>query len=80
MYNNFHALLFFYDSGICRNNRIKFFCCLSKNTAKNIELRARLDSMVSSNTDTNDINCDYDDDEDTFIDLKDYTFDIDKEK
>lgn len=56
------------------------FCGLSKNTAKNIELRARLDSMVSSNTDTNDINCDYDDDEDTFIDLKDYTFDIDKEK
>ena len=55
------------------------FCGLSKMTKENIELRARLDSMVSDENDIKDINNCCDDDE-TFIDLKDYTFDVDQTK
>ena len=39
---------------------------------KNIELRARADSMSSKNNDINIINDD--EDNETFIDLKDYTY------
>ena len=53
------------------------FWGLSTMTKKNIELRARIDSMISNDNDINqDINGD-NDDEETFIDLKDYTFDVD---
>ena len=53
------------------------FCGLSTMTKKNIELRARIDSMITNDNDINqDINGD-NDDEETFIDLKDYTFDVD---
>ena len=51
------------------------FCGLSKMTKKNIELRARLDSMINNE---NDINEEKEDDDETFIDLKDYTYDMDK--
>ena len=58
------------------------FCGLSKMTKENIELRARLDSIVGDENDINDIkdinNCC--DDDETFIDLKDYTFDVDQTK
>ena len=53
------------------------FWGLSTMTKKNIELRARIDSMITNDNDINqDINGD-NDDEETFIDLKDYTFDVD---
>ena len=58
------------------------FCGLSKMTKDSIELRARFDSMVSEDNDINDIkdinNCC--DDDETYIDLKDYTFDVDQTK
>ena len=48
------------------------FCGLSDMTNKNIELRARIDSLMNNTYDIND----EDDDENTFIDLKDYTYDV----
>lgn len=48
------------------------FCGISDMIKKNIELRARADSMSSKNNDINIINDD--EDNETFIDLKDYTY------
>ena len=52
------------------------FCGISAMTKKNIELRAKIDSMITNNNDINNIKGD-NDDEDTFIDLKDYTLEVD---
>ena len=53
------------------------FCGISAMTKKNIELRAKIDCMITNNNDINNIKGDNDDDEDTFIDLKDYTLEVD---
>ena len=48
------------------------FCGLSDMTTKNIELRAQLDCLDNNN----EINGENDDNKSSFIDLKDYTYDV----